>query len=148
MLLGVLLAGLGGLANLLADNLPLAVLVFLDGVKKGLALILGELGVVHILVPMLLHTTFRTRGESLTHKLAAGPWLYIPGTVLEITYLGDLSPALARVTHLLEPKLFRGGPRGIGTALLHRGWGRRRGDVIYYRLRGSARGCGLGRSRN
>lgn len=126
MLLGVLLAGLGGLANLLADNLPLAVLVFLDGVEKGLALILGELSVVHILVPMLLHTAFRTRGESL----------------------GDFSPALACVTHLLESKLFRGGPRGIGTALLHRGWGRRRSDVIYYRLRGSARGCGLGRSRN
>lgn len=40
---------LGWLANLLADDLPLLVFVFLDGVEQRLALIFGKLCVVHIL---------------------------------------------------------------------------------------------------
>ena len=38
MLFGMLLAGLGWFANLLANRLPLVVLVFLDGIQQGLAL--------------------------------------------------------------------------------------------------------------
>lgn len=39
MLFGVLLAGLGRLANLLPNNLPLIALVLLDGVEESLALL-------------------------------------------------------------------------------------------------------------
>lgn len=74
MLFRVLLASLGGFANLLADNLPFVVFVLLDGaqevlalwheigqhlgrqwepggIRKGLGtyLVLGKLGIVHVL---------------------------------------------------------------------------------------------------
>lgn len=68
--LGVLFASLCRLANLLSDDLPLAVLVLLNGIEEGLALVLGELSVVHVLVPVLLDATLGTRGESLDIGLA------------------------------------------------------------------------------
>jgi len=42
----------------LPDCLPLVVLILLDGIHEGLAFILGELGIVHVLVPVLLDTAF------------------------------------------------------------------------------------------
>src|SRR5690606_16123557 len=54
VLLGVLLAGLGRLADLLANGLPLVVLVLLDRRHQSLALVFRKLGVVHVLVPVLL----------------------------------------------------------------------------------------------
>ena len=68
MLLRILLTSLGGLTNLLPDNLPLVVLVLLDRREEGLALVFRELGVVHILIPVLLHTALGTRGERLQGK--------------------------------------------------------------------------------
>ena len=65
VLLGVLLTGLGRLPDLLADRLPLVVLVVLDRVHECLAVVLGKLGIVHVLVPVLLDTAFRSRGECL-----------------------------------------------------------------------------------
>lgn len=56
--LGVLFTSLGRLANLLANRLPLIRLVFFDRVKQILTFVLCEFCVVHILVPMLLHTPF------------------------------------------------------------------------------------------
>lgn len=40
---------LGGLANLLTNGLPFVILIFLNGGSKSLTLVLGKLGVVHIL---------------------------------------------------------------------------------------------------
>lgn len=92
MLLRILLASLGRLADLGADGLPLVVLVLLDGVHEGGALlfvlisicylpnhvtsigvkkvganylILSKLGVMHVLVPMLLDGAFGTGRKSL-----------------------------------------------------------------------------------
>lgn len=65
MFFGVLFTSLGGLANLLANDLPLLVLVLLDGVEQGLAFVLGKFCVVHILVPMLLDTAFCACREGL-----------------------------------------------------------------------------------
>ena len=72
-----LLARFGWLADFLSNEFPLIILILLDGVEKVLFLepillvtsvegngvsksylILGELSVVHILVPMLLYTAF------------------------------------------------------------------------------------------
>lgn len=51
------------------------------------------------LVPVLLHASFSSRGEGL----------------------GNLSPAVTSVAHLLKAKFFRRCPRRVGPALLRRG---------------------------
>lgn len=81
MLLSVLLTCLSRLADFCADTLPFVIFVILDCAHEGLALILSKLGIVHILVPMLLNTTFRSCWESL----------------------GNLRPAITRVPHLFQP---------------------------------------------
>lgn len=81
MFFGILFACLGRLADLLANNLPLVILVLLDRVQQRLALVLSKLGIVHVLVPVLLDRSLCPGGECL----------------------GDLSPAVSRISHLLEP---------------------------------------------
>lgn len=89
MLLGILLACLCRLANLLPDDLPLVVLVLLDRTHQRCALhdftvstlgkghlrsaraaylVLGKLCVVHILVPVFLDTALGSRWEGLRNK--------------------------------------------------------------------------------
>lgn len=118
MLLGVLLASLCGLANLLSDNLPLVVLVLLDSTHQRRALILGKLCVMHVLVPVFLDTAFCPQWKGL----------------------GYLSPAGAPIPHLFQAQLFRWRPRCIRPALL--GGGRLRGGLGIV-----DRGGRLGRSR-
>lgn len=107
MFLRILLAGFGGFSNFLADRLPFVILILLDGIHQGLALIFGEFSIMHILVPVLLHRAFSASGESLR----------------------DLSPAVSRVAHLLQPLLLGGGPRSVRPALLGR-WRRRRSIIL------------------
>lgn len=80
MLFGILLTSLGRLADLLPNDFPLVVFVLFDSVHKRLRLIFSELSVVHILVPVLLHRSFCPRREGL----------------------GNLSPTVARISHLLQ----------------------------------------------
>jgi hypothetical protein len=84
MLLGILLASLRWLAHLLPDRLPLVVLVLFNGREQGCFLrgesastgyttrgqagaylILSKLGIMHVLVPVLLHTALCPRRERL-----------------------------------------------------------------------------------
>lgn len=58
---GILFAGLGGLANLLTNDLPLVVFVVLDCVEKRLAFVLGKFGVMHILLASMLVIVFQVR---------------------------------------------------------------------------------------
>ncbi len=90
ILLRVLLAGLGWLADLLPNDLPLVVFVLLNSRKEsgflkgggaklvhamimhegagtagGKYLVFSKLGIVHVLVPVLLDTALCPRGECL-----------------------------------------------------------------------------------
>lgn len=86
MFFGKLFARLGWLADFLPNSLPFVVLIFLDGIEKVLFLslngsvnsrqpchhregitylVFSEFSVVHVLVPMLLHTAFCACGEFL-----------------------------------------------------------------------------------
>jgi len=98
ILFGVLLAGLGWLANLLSDHFPFVCFVFFDSIEKSLALILSKFCIMHVLVPVLLHTSFRSARECLCY----------------------ICPAVASFPHILKPLLFSSRPWGVGTAFLHR----------------------------
>merc|ERR1719282_1537748 len=99
LLFSELLACLGGLANLLADHLPLVVLVVFDCLEQrsteAADLIFSKVGVVHILVPMFLHAPFCSRWKSF----------------------GDLAPATARLPQRLQPLLFGRSPWCVCSAL-------------------------------
>lgn len=101
MLFGVLLAGLGRFADLLANHLPFIIFVLFNGVQQRLTLVLSKLGIMHVLVPVLLHRAFCSRRESLR----------------------DLCPTVSRISHLLKPQLLSRCPGSIGSALLS--WRRR-----------------------
>ena len=80
VLLCILFAGLGRFSNFLANSLPLIILVVFDGTEQSLALILSELGIVHVLVPVLLDAAFSTSRECLS----------------------NLCPTVSRVPHLFQ----------------------------------------------
>lgn len=96
------------------------------------------------LVPVLLDGTFCSCRKGLSGQLAGGH-----GTSWEHggSYLGNLGPAVASVTHLLETQLLLRGPRRVGPALLggrQRDWG---DNGVLGRSLGLTRGSGLGGGR-
>lgn len=99
MLLRILLTRFCRFSDLLADDLPFALVVLFDRGKKGGALVFREFGIVHVLVPVLLDTTLCPLREGLC----------------------DLAPRVPLVPHLLEPLLFSRRPRRICPTLLRLG---------------------------
>lgn len=113
---GKLFTSLGWFLHLLSNNLPLAVLVLFDRVEKRGALVSIKFSVMHVLVPMLLHTTLCAIGKRL----------------------GNLCPTVALISHLFETQLFVRRPWSIGAALLS---GRRNRGSISTVSRGGGWGC-------
>lgn len=82
-------------------------------------LILGKLSVMHIFVPMLLDTAFCPCGERLSQSQSV-PIRVTTSLQQACPYLGNLGPALAGISHLLQTQLLRRGPWRICAALLRR----------------------------
>jgi len=59
VLLRVLLAGLGWLAQLLTNKFPFVCLVLFDGSEQRSTLFIVEFSVVHVLIPMLFNAPLR-----------------------------------------------------------------------------------------
>lgn len=85
---------------------------------------------MHVLVPMLLDTTLRPSWESLFGTVSMNVDVALQFSHKSASsYLCDLSPTLACISHLLEAKLLRGRPRRIRATLFN--WSTlRRGRVI------------------
>lgn len=158
------LSYLGGLADFLANDLPLVVLVLLDGVQQSLALrhvvslcsanarrhvgthlVLGKLGVMHILCLLVAGRGDEgldapcTNASSRTLRSWSGRSNYVSGMIqsrLPWTNLGNLGPAVAGITHLLQPKFLLRRPRRVRPAFLSRGLACRcRAGIVYRGLR-------------
>lgn len=96
ILFRILFACLCRLADFLAYLLPLVRLVFFDGVEKSLTLIFCKLCIMHIFVPMLLHTAFCSAWKRLC----------------------DIRPTIARIPHSFQSLFFSRCPRCIRSTLL------------------------------
>lgn len=99
VLFGILFACFCRLSDFLAYFLPLVVVVLFDSVEERRTFVLSEFRIVHILVPVLLDTSFRSTRKGLC----------------------DLCPAAASISHSLQPLFFSRRPRSICPALFR--WG-------------------------